>query len=119
MTGKTDRTDAALDALFEAARQDAPTPRPDFMARLHADADAALPSPAPAPRSTPTTPGLLSRLGGYFAVSGLTGAAALGVWIGFVMPDLIDSAFTATAGNDEPLSLSAFLPGADLTLLTE
>lgn len=110
-----DRDDIALDTLFEAAREARPAPAPDFLARLQADADAALPRPAaPAPRTG--TP-LLSRLGGLFAASGLSGAAALGVWIGFAMPDMLNLDSYVT--TDDTVGLYAFLPGADVTALGE
>ena len=48
---------------------------------------------------------------GLFTASGLTGAAALGVWIGFVMPDALD---TLSLTADDTVALSTFLPGADL-----
>lgn len=110
------RQDQALDALFNAAKDDAPTPTPDFLARLASDADAALPKlEMPAPSSAPS---ILANLKGLFAVSGLTSAAALGVWIGLVMPETL-TMLTDGYATDETVSLSAFLPGADLAALSE
>ncbi len=106
----------ALDAVFAAAHKAAPVPSPDFMARLVSDAEAAMPQPeTPAPTPTPS---VLSRLKGLFAASGLTGAAALAVWIGFVMPETL-SGFTDGFSIDETISLGTFLPGADLLALSE
>ena len=103
------KDEAALDALFDAGRSNAPEPTPDFMARLAADAEMALPrtvnpaTPSPAPR--------VHWLTGFFTASGLSGAAVLGVWIGFAMPETLDS-FSLT--TDDSVALSTFLPGADL-----
>ncbi|MEO9823439.1 MAG: hypothetical protein ABJF50_03355 [Paracoccaceae bacterium] len=110
------RQDQALAALFSAAKDNAPTPTPDFMERLACDADAALPkyeTSAPAP-----APSILSSLKGLFAASGLTVAAALGVWIGLVMPETLNTLVDGFA-VDDTVSLSAFLPGADLAALSE
>lgn len=118
MTGKRTNDDPALEAMFDAAARHAPAPEPAFLARLHADAEQAMPVPAKtAAAPAPQNRRLVERLQGYFALSGLTGAAAIGVWIGFVAPDLLTA--TTDFTSDDPLSLSVFLPGADLSLLTE
>ena len=108
-----DREDAALDALFSAGQADALKASDDFLARLTADAEAALPRPMPV---TPTPAPFLGGLRGWFAASGLSGAAVLGVWIGFVMPDAISEFTTLT---DETVGLYTFLPGADLSDLSQ
>lgn len=110
------KQDQALEALFSAAKDSAPAPTSDFMARLASDADAALPKPE-APTTTPS-PSMLASLKGLFAASGLTGAAALGVWIGLVMPETLNT-FVDGFAVDDTVSLSAFLPGADLAALSE
>ena len=109
------QNDAALDALFQAASTDTPRPSEDFLAKLVADAEDAIPAPAPV-APTRNAPSGFERLKGWFAVSGLSGAAALGVWIGFVMPDVVT---TITPLSDEVFELSAYLPGADLAVLSE
>ncbi len=108
---KKSQNDSALDALFAAGRNAEPKASDDFLARLSADADAALPTPAPAAPARGRD-AFLGRFGGWFAASGLSGAAVLGVWIGFVMPETI-SAYTAL--TEETVGLYTFLPGADLT----
>lgn len=114
MTMDSDKDEAALEALFDAGRARPARPSADFLARLHADADDALPQPV---RRAPARPPLMSRLGGLFAASGLSGAAALGVWIGFAMPETLNlDLFVSTT---EDVGLYAFLPGADLTALSE
>ena len=108
--------DPALDALFDAAREAAPEPTADFLARLQVDAEASLPRPQRT--ASPVRGPLMSRLGGLFAASGLSGAAALGVWIGFAMPDLLNLE-TFAGGAEDSVGLYAFLPGADITTLGE
>ena len=101
-----DRDDKALETLFSSARDDRPLPSSEFMARLAADV--VPPQPAlPAAAMRPRPPWFL----GLFTASGLSGAAALGVWIGFVMPDALD---TFSFSTDDTVALSTFLPGADL-----
>ncbi len=107
--------DIALDALFAAAKSEPPKASADFLARLNADAVAATPHPESlAPKQT--APALFDRLKGWFAVSGLSGAAALGVWIGFVMPEVVT---TVSPLSEDVIELSAYLPGADLSVLSE
>ncbi|NNE88882.1 MAG: hypothetical protein HKN27_12460 [Silicimonas sp.] len=110
------RQDQALAALFDAGKSNAATPEADFMAQLQVDMEDAIPVTAVSSSMPP--PSLLTRLGGLFAASSLTGAAALGVWIGFVMPETLN---TLTDGfiADETVSLSALLPGSDLAALSE
>lgn len=102
--------DAALDALFSAAKASPPEVSQNFLEQLNAEADASLPRPVTTP--TPIQPPWVGKLKGLFAASGLSGAAVLGIWIGFVMPETI-STFTQT--SDEMIGLYIFLPGADLT----
>ncbi|MDA8584909.1 hypothetical protein N9L47_01420 [Rhodobacteraceae bacterium] len=102
------REDAALEALFQAERTRAPEISPEFMARLEAEAVAAIPKPAPQIRSAPRR---TSWLAGIFTASGLSGAALAGIWIGFAMPESFD---TLTLTADNSVSLTAFLPGADM-----
>ena len=103
-----DRDDQALEALFSAARDAQPAPSEDLMTRLAADADAAIPRPMP--KAIP--PRLSNWITNLFAASGLSGAAVLGVWFGFLMPDAID---TLSLTPDDSVALSTFLPGADLS----
>ncbi len=107
--------DAMLEGFFDAARANRPAPDDAFMARLMADAEASVPV-APQIAAEPTRRDPLARLKALFAASGLSGAAALGVWIGFAMPDLVNSVSPQT---DEVASISMFLAGADLALLSE
>ena len=104
----SDQKDQVLDHLFEGARATRAMPSPDFMARLVEDADANLLRPA-ASRSSPS--GQFNWLAGVFAASGLSGAAITGVWIGFAMPDALD---TLDFSTDTTVALSTFLPSTDL-----
>ena len=83
--------DETLDALFDSARRTAPAVDPAFMERLAGDMEASLPRPQAKPVSTSYQATFFQRFKGYFAASGLTGAAALGIWIGFVMPETLNS----------------------------
>lgn len=111
---KTD--DPVLDALFEAGKAATPQPSDAFMARLAADADAALPQPKTATPPARSGSTFLTRFKGFFAASGLSGAAALGVWIGFAMPDIVTTVAPLAQETD---GLTVFLPGADLSVFIE
>ncbi len=106
MTGNS-RDDIALETLFAAGRSERPLPSGEFLERVVASADAGAARPAPAARPVVR----FAWLGRVFAASGLSGAAALGVWIGFVMPEAMDA---LTLGGDETVALATFLPGTDL-----
>ena len=103
-----------LKTLFEGAQRDAPSPDADFLARLTADMEANVPTPTT--RNEPRKPDLLHRFRALFAASGLTGAAVLGLWIGFVMPDFLNNMATGF-DTTEVYGLGTFLPAADLAAL--
>lgn len=104
---ESSRDDIALETVFAAGRSERPLPSGEFLERLAASADARAARPAPAARPVLR----LDWLGRAFAASGLSGAAAFGVWIGLVMPDAIDA---LTLGGDDTVALATFLPGTDL-----
>lgn len=82
--------DAGLDALFDAARDARPSPSDDLMARIIADAESNQPVLEPHRARPPSFFGqVLDALGGWPALGGLVTAAATGVYIGFVQPDLL------------------------------
>lgn len=110
--------DTGLEALLAAARRAEPRPGTDFLARLEADMEASLPGSAPVSPPGDASPGVLARFRAVFAASGLTGAAALGVWIGFVMPDTLNALVTGFDTTDAS-GIGAFLPHADLAALQE
>lgn len=82
-----------LEALFAQAQADGPGP--DLMARVLADADAVqglnrASAPAAQHRSGGTWwAGLLSVLGGWSAVSGITAAGVMGLAVGLYSPDTV------------------------------
>lgn len=106
------KDDDALEAMFSASRAQPPVMSDDFLARLTADADAAVPQPTPIakPATKPNAKPLFGDLKAWFAASGLSGAAVLGMWIGFVMPEMVN-----TIAVSDDVALYSFLPGADLS----
>ena len=85
--------DVDLDVFFAAARETAPDPAPDFMARLTQEALAEMPvAPARAPAAVP---GLWAQvrqaIGGWPGLAGLAAACAAGVWIGVSPPTGLDA----------------------------
>lgn len=116
MTMDNDRDeDPVLNALFDAGRSLPPEPSAAFLARLASDADTAVPQPV-ARRMPGREPHVFERFAALFAASGLTSAAAVGLWIGFVSPEVI---IPASPLAEEVTALSAFLPGSDLSVLSE
>lgn len=106
--------DTALEMLFEAAREVAPAPSPDFMSRLAADAVSAAPEFSWVTPKTHKAQSFVARASRWMTATGLAGSAALGVWIGMASPELIDEILYLDATNDE-IALSDFLPSADLS----
>lgn len=109
--------DEALEALFNAAQANPAAPRPEFVARLMADADAnamrktATPSSKARSRWTRLTQN-------WLPASGLTAATVLGLWIGILLPETqIADTWLTDGAND--VDLTAFLPGADLGEFTD
>ncbi|MGR3511445.1 MAG: hypothetical protein ACU0GG_01675 [Paracoccaceae bacterium] len=111
----TDHDDPALETLFEAARRQTSKPGADLMARLALDVENTVRHPSSAPSHQPAVH-WSQRFRRVFAASGLSSAAALGLWIGFIAPDLLSS---VTPLTEDTVSLSAFLPGSDLSALSE
>jgi hypothetical protein len=97
---KTDKIfrDDEMAGLFEAARNRAPLPSADLIARILADAEAqAAPEPVPAAkaRRAPPAPGfwatLVAGLGGWPVLAGMATATVAGVWLGFPAPEVLDT----------------------------
>lgn len=107
-----------LEELFASARRDSNAPNPRFMHSLNADMERWVPrrseSGAPFEYHRP----ILTPLWRYVTASGLVGAAALGVWIGLLIPDTLNDAAEGYLAS-ETFGIEAFLPYADLTALTE
>ncbi len=106
-----------LDALFDSARRKSAMPDAEFLALLSRDMEASVPAVTSAPAGKRGA-GFLSRFRGAFAASGLTGAAALGVWIGFVMPEVLNDLADFREVSDG-FAIGTFLPSADLAALSE
>lgn len=109
MTDRKDTTDdRSLELLFSSAKASGPEPDPSFLARLEADMEALRPTSEsrPTDRQAGTFLPWIQRL---FAASGLTGAAAIGVWIGFVMPETLNGV-AETYIDDGTVGIEAFLP---------
>lgn len=106
----TERDDEMLERFFAAGRAE-PQPDPALMARVMADATGTARRPAFVPALP--RPGLwgslMAMLGGWPSLTGMTAAAAAGVWVGFLSPDLIDGYL----GTDTGYAVSDFMP--DLT----
>ena len=105
--------DAELDRLFQASDAEALPPSGDFMARILADAEAM--APKAASMAVPQATGFMTRLretlGGWGGVSGLAGAAAMGLIVG-VFPPAAVSDYAATVLGSETI-LSDYLPGLE------
>jgi hypothetical protein len=90
-------SDAMLDDLFRAARAEAPVPSADLLARIMGDADtelAARPAVLPvraAPRLKTRLRAFIDGLGGWTALAGMVTAAVVGVSMGFVSPDQVNT----------------------------
>lgn len=110
--------ESALDTLFESARRKVPMPETSFLDRLSADMEDNLPRRHVSVPSAPRANDFWKRFRGAFAASGLTGAAALGVWIGFMLPETLN---TLALGYDvsDASGIGTFLPSADLLALAE
>ena len=91
MADKRPLNDLELDGLFSAARDAAPVPSEDLMARILADAEARI-----AAVETPDAPrrgvfaGVLGLIGGWPAAAGLVTATMAGLAIGLVTPETLD-----------------------------
>lgn len=84
-----DHDDTVLDPFFDAARDAAPAPTEDMLARVLADAETIRTAALwPAPRHSWTTR-VRHLLGGWPTMAGLTTAALAGLWIGAGLPDRV------------------------------
>jgi len=103
MNDKTQLKDFELDDLFETARNTAPVPSADLVARMMADADAELSANARAKSSSVPVKrglfaGILTGIGGWPAVAGLATATVAGVMIGAATPDTLDALDNLSGG---------------------
>lgn len=114
----TDRNDTGLEALFEAARATAPTPSPDLLARVLADAEAAQAASVAPVRTAPRRrfAQLFDVIGGWPAMAGLVSAGVAGLWLGVSPPAALTDLALTGFGSDES-TLVGMLPGVELDLL--
>lgn len=118
MAERNDTTDdRSLDLLLSNAREMAPKPDPAFLSRLEADMEAMRPKGAKRTRDRQSATDI-PWFQGLFAASGLSGAAALGVWIGFLMPETLNGVAESFSG-DTTVGIEAFLPFTDVGALGE
>lgn len=94
-TEHTPLSDDALEALFRAARAEAPAPGTDLMARIMADADAEIAAvetgfPAGGRRSG-LWEAIVGAIGGWPALASMATAAVAGVWLGFGATEGLDA----------------------------
>ena len=108
---KTGKPDEELDAMFAAARAQAPKPDADFLARVLGDAEsvqdgfavkAAAVRAKPAPFSGLRS--VFAALGGWPAVAGLGAAAVTGLWIGVAPPEGLSMRAQMVWGEDVMLA---------------
>jgi hypothetical protein len=105
--------DAALDALFGAARAARPDPSAALLARIAADAEAVAADRARQAAARPSRGGIfgwLPAIGGWPALAGLATAAVAGVWIGYAQPDL-GSVSLIGAADEGTYDIGGLLPG--------
>jgi len=100
---------SALDSHFAAARNTAPTPSSDLLARVLSDAEAVQAGQvqtrmASTPRGTPLAQ-LFRALGGWPAMGGLTTAAVAGLWIGISPPAALQEMTDGYLGPDTTVYL--------------
>nr|WP_319247053.1 hypothetical protein [uncultured Celeribacter sp.] len=96
--------DLALEALFAEAREAAPIPSGDLLARIMADAETERAArfgekqpPQPAPSRHPVIAAMVAALGGWRSVAGLATAGVAGLAIGLGAPGAV--ATLATSGD--------------------
>ncbi len=138
---ETEMDDAALEAFFAAGRARTPEPGAEVMARILADAEAELAartsrsvrswpvrsrpirswpvrsrSSVGRPRRLGVWTRFLDGIGGWPALASLGAAAVAGVWIGFAVPDRINTLaggllLPDAATSDMSYELEDLLPG--------
>jgi hypothetical protein len=115
MTDRHENEDeAALDALFGAARAARPDPSAALLARIAADAEAVAAELARQAAARPARGGFfgwLPAIGGWPALAGLATATVAGVWIGYVQPDLGSVTLIGTATDEGTYDIGGLLPG--------
>lgn len=88
-------SDAELELLFQAAREEMALPSEALWAQVLADSEASMAPPLPLVKQSPPRIGLLAGLiaaiGGWPGMAGLTTAIVAGVWIGVSNPEQLNA----------------------------
>ncbi len=109
--------EAALVAVFAAARAAAPEPSAVFLARVLADAEAVQAqrrAPVPSrPARQGRWRGILAALGGWGAAGGLATATLAGLWLGFAGAQGTGAVAGLLAGEDEQIGTLDLIPDFD------
>ncbi len=106
---ETDKTDTALEALFEAARVTPPKPSEALMDRLLADAVAL--QPAALPRGWRYW---FDQLGGSAGLGGLVTATCVGFWIGIAPPEALPDVGALVLGAEASSEADTYGFGWDI-----
>lgn len=116
MTDKLQRDDGPLAPWFDAARDAAPRPSGDWLARMEVlaleEQPAARPETVAATRR-PWWRDALGQLGGWPALAGLAAACVAGVWLGAAAPP----DWTGTAQADGAISAAEPASAYDYAML--
>ena len=95
-----------LDGLFAQARNEAPAPSDDLMARILSDAAAVQPKQtAPIAAAPGLWVRMMDMIGGWPAVSGMAAATIAGIWVGVAPPSSIEDLTAALIGDEVSISL--------------
>lgn len=119
MTEDNTLSDQELDDLFAAEAADTPEPSQALMQRIINDADRVSDARLMAERPTKAAqrPGfissLVSAIGGWPGIAGLTTATVVGIWIGFSPPAAIDGLAGYYLADNSYFDLGDFMPPID------
>jgi len=110
----TQPDDRLLASLFDEARSENVEPSDDLLTRVLADADECQPkAPSVSAAKASFWDRLLSGVGGWPALSGVTAAGVAGLWIGLTPPDVVDDWVANAMGNTTSVSFVDDFAGFD------
>lgn len=101
MINKTEND--VLDEFFDAARADAPEPSAEFMLRMQEAALAAQVVRVAPPVRVGIMRQIMTAVGGWPALAGLSATALVGVWIGAMPPDAMADSVSTYLGTSSGL----------------
>lgn len=111
-----DKDKGSLDDFFAVARDDAPLPSGDLLARIEAQALSEQPVAVARVAEPAWWRQILQALGGWRGATGLVTACAVGLWIGISPPALVDGLFESDTADLGTLGVDP-MTGFDLALL--